>query len=447
MPSSKGNTASAPARSISSPDDAGTIVFVEVKTKTDGSFGDPVEEVTPQKQRQIIAMGEYYATYCCPPNTPCRFDVVAVDLSAHAGQDHRLPGRLQPRMVSHRSAEGTTWSRLSSEPIRSPAAPSRSISDRSPPGRLRARAGAARGSARAMSVLRRSRSAMPVREILAWREGGPANVPGWSVRVVPNRNPMLRIEGRIDVRSDGLFESRDGLGAHEVIIETPIHDQPLHTLDVDRLWRVLWAWRTRIHDLKRDARLSSVVIFKNHGRRRGARLDHSHSQLTAFPLVPPALADKLRGAARALGDERHMRILRSHVAGIDGPPSHHQRSRTQCSRSRRIASRVPFETWLMPRDHSAAVRRGVRCDAARAGRGVQGRDGADRLGARAAGLQPGAAHRAARRGSAMRRSTGTWRSCRASRGFSGLSGGPASPKPGVARGSGQGSSAGKPPLR
>ena len=61
--------------------DAGTIVFVEVKTKTDGSFGDPVDEVTPQKQRQIIAMGEYYATYCCPPDTPCRFDVVAVDRS------------------------------------------------------------------------------------------------------------------------------------------------------------------------------------------------------------------------------------------------------------------------------------------------------------------------------------------------------------------------------
>jgi len=61
--------------------DSGTIVFVEVKTKTDSSFGDPVDEVTPQKQRQIIAMGEYYATYCCPSDTPCRFDVVAVDLS------------------------------------------------------------------------------------------------------------------------------------------------------------------------------------------------------------------------------------------------------------------------------------------------------------------------------------------------------------------------------
>ena len=61
--------------------DAGTIVFVEVKTKTDGSYGDPVDEVTPQKQRQVMAMGEYYAAYCCPPDTPCRFDVVAVDIS------------------------------------------------------------------------------------------------------------------------------------------------------------------------------------------------------------------------------------------------------------------------------------------------------------------------------------------------------------------------------
>src|SRR5215217_866330 len=59
-------------------DHSGTIVFVEVKTKTDGSFGDPVDEVTPQKQRQIILMGEWYSAYCLQPDTPCRFDVVGV---------------------------------------------------------------------------------------------------------------------------------------------------------------------------------------------------------------------------------------------------------------------------------------------------------------------------------------------------------------------------------
>ncbi len=81
--------------------DAGTVVFVEVKTKTSGDFGDPVEEVTTQKQRQIVSMGEYYATYCCPPDTPCRFDVVTVDFSDAAPAHHRLQGRVQTRMVIH----------------------------------------------------------------------------------------------------------------------------------------------------------------------------------------------------------------------------------------------------------------------------------------------------------------------------------------------------------
>lgn len=188
-------------------------------------------------------------------------------------------------------------------------------------------------------------------EILAWREGGPANVPGWSVRVVPNRHPKLRIEGGMDIRTDGLFESRDGLGAHEVVIETPLHDQPLHALDADRLWRVLWAWRTRMQDLKRDSRFTSIVIFKNHGRAAGARLDHSHSQLAAYPLVPPALAGKVQGSARhhaetgrcifcdTIAQEVHdrQRIISDQDAIVTYAP---------------FASRVPFETWLMPRDHA-----------------------------------------------------------------------------------------------
>ena len=188
-------------------------------------------------------------------------------------------------------------------------------------------------------------------EILAWREGGPANVPGWSVRVVPNRNPMLRIEGRPDVREHGMLEARDGLGAHEVIVETPIHDQPLHTLDAERLWRVLWAWRTRIQDLKRDARFVSVVVFKNHGRAAGARLDHAHSQLAAYPIVPPALAEKLRGAAR------HLAVGGSCIFCDLMAQELRDGRRIICDKDAILAitpyaSRVPFETWLMPRDHS-----------------------------------------------------------------------------------------------
>jgi UDPglucose--hexose-1-phosphate uridylyltransferase len=187
-------------------------------------------------------------------------------------------------------------------------------------------------------------------EILAWREGGPANVPGWSVRVVPNRHPLLRIEGGTDVRADGLFETRDGLGAHEVIVETPLHDQPLQALEVDRLWRVLWAWRTRLQDLKRDSRFASVVIFKNHGRAAGARLDHAHSQLVAYPILPAALADKVHSVKRhldATGRCLFCDVIADELA---------DRRRIVCEQDAILAiapfaSRVPFETWLMPRLH------------------------------------------------------------------------------------------------
>jgi putative endonuclease len=66
--------------------DAGTVVFVEVKTRTDGSFSDPAESVTRQKQRRLVSMAEQYVAYQRLDNTPCRFDVVAVDIAATPSQ-------------------------------------------------------------------------------------------------------------------------------------------------------------------------------------------------------------------------------------------------------------------------------------------------------------------------------------------------------------------------
>jgi putative endonuclease len=78
--------------------DAGTVVFVEVKTKTSGSFGDPVEEVTTQKQRQIVSMGQEYYSFRCTRDTQCRFDVVGVDLS-----------EIPPRITVYRDAFRPGW--------------------------------------------------------------------------------------------------------------------------------------------------------------------------------------------------------------------------------------------------------------------------------------------------------------------------------------------------
>ncbi len=71
------------------------------------------------------------------------------------------------------------------------------------------------------------------REVLSYRRnGGVPNGPGWDVRVVPNKFPALQVEGDLDRQGEGLFDKMNGIGAHEVIIESPDHTQSLATLPV-----------------------------------------------------------------------------------------------------------------------------------------------------------------------------------------------------------------------
>src|ERR1043165_2728710 len=103
-------------------------------------------------------------------------------------------------------------------------------------------------------------------EVYAVR-GGKAdrpNGPGWQVRVVPNKFPALQIEGTLDRRGEGLYDKMNGVGAHEVVIEGPQHDQDLADLPLDHLTQVLTAYRERVLDLHRDRRFRYVLVFKNH---------------------------------------------------------------------------------------------------------------------------------------------------------------------------------------
>ena len=132
------------------------------------------------------------------------------------------------------------------------------------------------------------------------RDGTPSNEPGWRLRVVANRVPALRVEGTLDHRREGPFDRMHGLGAHEVIVETPRHDATWATLPVDDLTLVLTAWRDRMADLRRDSRMQAALVFKNEGVKAGARLAHPHSQLMTMPIVPATLAEEIAGARRYL---------------------------------------------------------------------------------------------------------------------------------------------------
>lgn len=125
-------------------------------------------------------------------------------------------------------------------------------------------------------------------EVFALRQPGqPANGPDWQVRVVPNKFPLLRIEGELNRRADGHYEMMQGIGAHEVVIETPEHERAMADFSVTEITRVLQAYRMRLLDLRRDTRFRYLQIFKNHGFEAGAPLPHAHSQIMAVPITPP----------------------------------------------------------------------------------------------------------------------------------------------------------------
>ena len=191
-------------------------------------------------------------------------------------------------------------------------------------------------------------------EILAGRPpGGAPNQPGWSLRVVPNKFPALRIEGDLDPAGEGLFDRMNGVGAHEVVIESPDHGASLATLGADAVAEVLLAFRARVQDLKKDPRLQYVLVFKNHGEAAGASLEHPHSQLIATPIIPIMVAEELAGAAqyyamkercvwcdivRQERREGRRRILEADGFVVLAP----------------FAPRLPFETWILPIRHRAA---------------------------------------------------------------------------------------------
>ena len=177
-----------------------------------------------------------------------------------------------------------------------------------------------------------------------------ANTKGWSIRVVPNKFPALRVEGMVEREGMGMFDKMSGIGAHEIIIESPDHSTDMHNRRPERIMELLDTYQKRMLDLNRDFRLVYIIIFKNMGERAGASLTHSHSQIIATPIVPKRVREEINGSLEyynykmrcvfcdIIREEKRFgsRVVYENASFISICP---------------FASRFPFEMWLMPKRH------------------------------------------------------------------------------------------------
>ena len=183
--------------------------------------------------------------------------------------------------------------------------------------------------------------------------GEGSNSQDWAVRVVPNKFPALIREGSLHKRVEGMYDIMNGVGAHEVIIETPDHTATFSSLPVAAFTNILLACKNRLNVLKQDNRLRYIAVFKNCGEAAGATLEHPHSQLIALPVIPRRVTEKLDGSQAYFNYKRQCvfcDIIQQELT--DGRRLVAQNDDFIAFEP--FAPRFPFETHILPRNHLAA---------------------------------------------------------------------------------------------
>jgi UDPglucose--hexose-1-phosphate uridylyltransferase len=176
------------------------------------------------------------------------------------------------------------------------------------------------------------------------------NTPGWQVRVVANKYPALQIEGNLDRRGVGIYDMSNGIGAHEVLIETPYHQKDIPDLLNHEIENFITMYCRRATDLMRDKRFKYIMIFKNFGQAAGASLEHPHTQIIALPMVPKNVAEEIKGA-------NHYFEYRERCIFCDIIKQETQEKERIISENKYFlsfcpfVSRFPFEIWIIPKIH------------------------------------------------------------------------------------------------
>lgn len=178
----------------------------------------------------------------------------------------------------------------------------------------------------------------------------------WSARAVVHPTPLYHIEGEAARRGEGLYDRMLPVGAHEVLLENPKHDRDLWVATDEEIEKFLLLVGQRIQDLKRDHRLKYVSVFKNHGVSAGQEFEHPNTQLTGTTFVPRRVLYELR-AARDYFDQKERCVFCDIIA-------------QEIRQNQRVvemlgdfialcpyAPRVPYETWIIPRNHEASFER------------------------------------------------------------------------------------------
>jgi UDPglucose--hexose-1-phosphate uridylyltransferase len=200
-------------------------------------------------------------------------------------------------------------------------------------------------------------------EIAAYRkEGSAPNTADWTVRVVPEPDSYFRVECELVREGVGMFDMITPRGASEVIVESPRHDDTLATMGPEQIESVLWMYRDRLLDLKRDGQIRDILVSRRH-RKPGVAPHHPYSRVTAIPIVFDETRRELREAREYYQYKRrclYCDMLRQEVSAEERVA----RLTPSFVALQPYAPRGALETWILPRRHACSFEESLTAETA-----------------------------------------------------------------------------------
>ena len=173
-------------------------------------------------------------------------------------------------------------------------------------------------------------------------EIGRAGKNPWKMRWFPNKFPVVTPEGDAKM-TGGKFAHAAAYGSHEIIVETPSGKKQLWDLPAGDVVLLLKTYNARINDLEKRKQTKYVLAAKNHGRKAGASLSHSHTQVVSLSRVPPAVSEEVNRSGS-----------RCNFCSII---SNEKKTARKCFENDSMiaftpyASRFSYELWITPKKH------------------------------------------------------------------------------------------------
>jgi UDPglucose--hexose-1-phosphate uridylyltransferase len=184
------------------------------------------------------------------------------------------------------------------------------------------------------------------------KEEGDFRSKGWLIRTIPNMYPAFT-PPKTPVDAEKVIQNSDfgnAIGHHEVLIESPNHDDQPSDAPISQLVYVINAYKDRLSELAAKPYVQYVQIFRNFGLEAGASLSHPHSQIIATPFIPIIIAEEL--AASKSYHYQNGTCIFCDLIKQEKQTQRHIMENAHFEVFAPYASVHPLEFWIIPKRHS-----------------------------------------------------------------------------------------------